>query len=74
MRFALISACRYAKSDWSACENGVKTKTLTLSEGDSGDCEATKIISKQCAEPTKRTKTSSKRGRKKTPTPTNDNA
>ena len=72
LKLNTFAACRYAKSDWSVCENGLKTKTLTLSEGD-GDCEVNKTISKQCsAEETKqRSKPVNKqRARKKTQTST----
>ena len=42
--------CNYQKSEWSVCENGVKTKTLTLQTdpGVKSGCEATKTIRKQC--------------------------
>jgi len=42
------TVCRYSRSDWGPCESMIKTKTLTLAEGNASDCEATKKITKQC--------------------------
>jgi len=47
-----LAECTYEKSEWSACENGNKTKTLALVEGtnvtNSPDCEKAKTITKVC--------------------------
>ena len=45
--------CAYEKSEWTACDNGIKTKTLKLVEGpnlaNSPDCEPVKNITKVCS-------------------------
>lgn len=40
--------CRYSRSDWGPCEGSLKTKKLTLVEGNPGVCEVSKSITKQC--------------------------
>ena len=55
IKFFFISECKYAKNtDWSPCENGKKSKTLTLIGKDSSPaCEPTKEVIKECRKKSK---------------------
>lgn len=60
------SNCKYSKNEWSACdENGQKTKTLSLEQGDPSECEEKKTITKQCNQ-NKKNKSGRRANRKKT--------
>lgn len=60
------------KSEWSACENGQKSKTLSLEQGDPSECEQKKTISKQCNQNKKNKSAGRRANRKKSKKDRND--
>ncbi|CAH0684240.1 unnamed protein product [Chilo suppressalis] len=54
------AACRYVRSAWSECDSktNIKSRVLTLKNGDPSSCERTKTIQKKCKKPCRYEKSS----------------